>query len=434
MEAVWEDMSERKRGLEGYGKAIVPHVTEFQDCRDGLIIEFYDGAKELVHTYKDEGNRMKVRIKIFDTPKEVAIWSLIGVDEDNWWQRFAPGLDGMTEFDPGDYYVPQRQMNILCTGRLDDDAMYDYLADAFHNRQKDSKNSAVFVGAGVLRGTSWLDKKIVRSNQKIEFRTDYPWGEVVQRIALAAAKSGTQVIVEVPPEAQVVDAKQYRLLSNKELWRHNVIDGCSHGQRLLVHDCESVLCVKYCNKKWEFFSANTAMEPKPTDVCKAKHNHACEQDYSDRGNKEVRTSQVSRRLLQVLSFKEGDGRLISMPVKKPKTGVGGIIVHFGHDVPDNRKGDNGRMRVLHVEPPKTVAQETELVAKIKKLSNGKPLTPVLFTASLLRSGGGHSLKTASVVGGEHSLMRKLSEFRGILKLLKRLIKRFCESPHVYFFT
>ena len=140
-----------------------------------------------------------------------------------------------------------------------------------------------------------------------------------------------------------------------------------------IYDHENLPCVKYCNKKWEFFSANTAMEQKPTDVCKAKHNHACEQDYSDRSSKEVRTSQVPRRLLQVLSFKEGDGRMIPMPVKKPKNGTSGVIVHFGHDVPGDRKGNNGHMHVLNVEPPKTVAQETELVAKIKKLSHGKPL-------------------------------------------------------------
>ena len=31
IEEVWEDMSQKMRELEGYGKAIVPHVTEFQD-------------------------------------------------------------------------------------------------------------------------------------------------------------------------------------------------------------------------------------------------------------------------------------------------------------------------------------------------------------------------------------------------------------------
>ena len=56
-------------------QAIVPHVTEFQDCKDGLIIEFYDIVKKLVHTYKDARNKLGVRIKIFDTPKEVAIWT-----------------------------------------------------------------------------------------------------------------------------------------------------------------------------------------------------------------------------------------------------------------------------------------------------------------------------------------------------------------------
>ena len=227
--------------------------------------------------------------------------------------------------------------------------------------------AAVFVGAGVLGGTSWIDKHVKKSSQKVEFRTEYPWGEVVQRIALAAAKSGTQVIIEVPPEAQVAGTKQYRLLSNKELWRHNVIDGCSHGQRLLVRDPENQPCVKYCNKKWEFFSADTAMEHKLSDACKAKHNHACEQDYSDLSGKEVRTSQISRRLLRALSFKEGDGRLISMPAKKPKSGCDGVVVYFGHDRTDDRKGLSRQVDVLHVEPPKTVAQQTEVVAKIKKL-------------------------------------------------------------------
>ena len=54
IEEVWEDMSQKMRELEG------------------LVIEFYDNTKELVHTYKDEGNILGVKIKIFDTPKEVA--------------------------------------------------------------------------------------------------------------------------------------------------------------------------------------------------------------------------------------------------------------------------------------------------------------------------------------------------------------------------
>ena len=36
------------------------------------------------------------------------------------------------------------------------------------------------------------------------------------------------------------------------------------------------------------------------------------------------------------------------------------------------------------------------------------------------------------MGGESSSVGELNEFRGILRLLKRLMKRFCESPHVYF--
>ena len=312
--------------------------------------------------------------------------------------------------DPDQHYVPQARMNILCTGRQADDAMCDYLADVFHNKQKESENSAVFVGAGVLGGTSWIDKRIQESSQKIDFRTEYLWGEVVQRIALAAAKSGTQVIVEVPPEAQIAGTKQYSLLLNKELWKHNVIDGCSHGPRFLVRDSENQPCVKYCDRKWEFFSTNTAMEHKPSDVCKAKHEHACEQDYSDLRGKEVRTSQISRRLLRALSFKEGDGRLISMPARKPKSGCDGVVVQFGHNFSDNRKGLSRQLHVLNIEPPKTVAQETDLVAKIKKLSTNEPSTPVLFAASLSRPGGGQGPKAASLVRDECSSVGKLNEF------------------------
>ena len=350
IEEVWEDMSRKMRELEGYGSAIVPHITEFQDCKDGLIIEFYNDAKKLVHRYKDEGNKMGVRIKIFDTPKEVAIWTLVGVNEDNWWQQYAPGLGDALEPEPDQHYVPEARMNILCTGRQADDAMCEYLADVFHNKQKGFHNSAVFVGAGVLRGTSWIDKHIKKSDRKIQFRTEYPWGEVVQRIALAAAKSGTQVIVEIPPEAQVAGTKQYGHLLNKELWKHNVIDdGCSHGQRLLVRDSENLSLVKYCDRRWEFFSANTAMEPKPNDVCKAKHEHACEQDYSDLRTKEVRTSQISRRLLRSLSFAEGDGKLISMPARKPKSRCDGVVVQFGHTSSDNSKGPSRHLHVLSLE-------------------------------------------------------------------------------------
>ena len=65
IEEVWEDRPQKMREREGYGKAIVPHVTELQDCKNGLVIEFYDSAKDLVHVYKDEGNRLQLQILIF---------------------------------------------------------------------------------------------------------------------------------------------------------------------------------------------------------------------------------------------------------------------------------------------------------------------------------------------------------------------------------
>ena len=82
----------------------------------------------------------------------------------------------------------------------------------------------------------------------------------------------------------------------------------------------------------------------------------------------MRTSQISRRLLRALSFIEGDGRLISMPAKKPKMRCEGVVVQFGYNTSDEPKGLSRQLQVLNVEPPiKSVAQETDLVARTKKL-------------------------------------------------------------------
>ena len=91
---------------------------------------------------------------------------------------------------------------MLCTGRQVDDAKCVYLADVQKSRQPRQ--------LGDLRrcrdawgGTSWLDCRIVENFAKVNFSTDYPYWEVVQRLAFTAATSGTQAIVEVPPESQI---------------------------------------------------------------------------------------------------------------------------------------------------------------------------------------------------------------------------------------
>ena len=115
----------------------------------------------------------------------------------------------MKEFAPGPHYDPSAQVNVLCAGKQVDDAMCSYLFDVAKSRQQTS-DSVIFIGAGVLGRSSWLDCQIVENCEKIEFRTDYPWGEVVQRIVRKASQWKTQVIVEVPPEAQVQQTKQYK--------------------------------------------------------------------------------------------------------------------------------------------------------------------------------------------------------------------------------
>ena len=108
------------------------------------------------------------------------MWTAIGVDEDNWWNEYAPGLDCMKEFAPGPHYDPSAQVNVLCTGKQVDDAMCSDLFAVAESRQRTS-NSVIFIGAGVLGRSSWLDRQVVENFEKVEFRTDYPRGEVVQR-------------------------------------------------------------------------------------------------------------------------------------------------------------------------------------------------------------------------------------------------------------
>ena len=132
-------------------------------------------------------------------------------------------------------------MNVLCTGKRVDDAMCSYLFAVAEFRQRTS-NSVIFIGAGVL---GWLDRQVVENFEKVEFRTDYPWGEVVQRIARKASQRKTQVIVEVPPEAQVHQTKQYQMLSEDEAWTSIKIDGCTHGQRMVIPGPTGIHTVGY---------------------------------------------------------------------------------------------------------------------------------------------------------------------------------------------
>ena len=105
---IWQ---KKKREMQGHGEAIVPHLVEFQENTNpkdsGLIIQFHDSDGELVHTYKDPSREFKYRIIIKDAPKKTTVWTVIGVDEDNWWNEYAPGMDCMREFSPGPVLRPE---------------------------------------------------------------------------------------------------------------------------------------------------------------------------------------------------------------------------------------------------------------------------------------------------------------------------------------
>eukprot|EP00439_Symbiodinium_sp_Y106_P029133 s2789_g3.t1 len=231
IEDVWEHMAQKRRELQGHGEAILPHLIEFQENnKDGLVIQFHDYDGGLVHTYRDPSSEFKYKIIFKDAPKQTTVWTVIGVDEDNWWNEYAPGKDCMKEFAPGPYYDPSAQVNVLCAGKQVDDAMCSYVCDVARTRQQ-NPNSVIFIGAGVLGRSSWLDCQIVENFEKT---TDNFFGEIVQKFARRAASWGTQVIVEVPPKAQLHGTKQYKLLSDDDVWTSAKIDGCTHGQRFLM--------------------------------------------------------------------------------------------------------------------------------------------------------------------------------------------------------
>ena len=312
--------------------------------------------------------------------------------------------------------------------------MCSYLYDVMTSRQQTS-NSVIFIGAGVLGGSSWLNRQVVENFEKVAFRTDYPWGEVVQRIACRAAQGKTQVIVEVPLEAQNHQTKQYHMLLEDEKWTSVKIDGCTHGQRLVVPGPSGIHTVGYCKVEWEYFATNVKIRPKLSDKCNSNHAHVCQQTMHDHADEGCRTSQVSRRLLNALKFQApSDGRLVSMPANIPKGRIDRVVVSLdgAGDGLAETEGTKGCARIRCREPVCTCTHEDELVQKLRKACRGDLRTPVLFVASLLRSGERPEGVGGSCVGGEAPSGGKYKRFRSVLKSLKRLLKKCAEFSNVYF--
>ena len=46
----------------------------------------------MVHSYTDKHSEFRLKVMIVDAPKDVTTWSLIGVDDDNWWNEFPQRL------------------------------------------------------------------------------------------------------------------------------------------------------------------------------------------------------------------------------------------------------------------------------------------------------------------------------------------------------
>ena len=178
----------------------------------------------------------------------------------------------------------------------------------------------------------------------------------------------------------------YQMLSEDEAWTSIKIDGCTHGQRMVIPGATGIHTVGYCKVGWEYFAANVKIWPKMSDRCRSGHEHVCQQSVQDHADKGCRTSQVSRRLLNALKFlAPSDGRLVSMPASIPKGRIDRVVVSLdgaggGFAEP---KDAQGCARTQCREP-----SEDELIQKIRKSCRDDPRTPVLFVASLSRSGEG----------------------------------------------
>ena len=67
--------------------------STFRKTRTAWYPSFYDSDKNMVHSYTDKHSEFRLKVMIVDAPKDVTTWSLIGVDDDNWWNEFPPGKD-----------------------------------------------------------------------------------------------------------------------------------------------------------------------------------------------------------------------------------------------------------------------------------------------------------------------------------------------------
>ena len=262
-----------------------------------------------------------------------------------------------------------------------------------------------------------------------------PGGRSSKALRTKIVQKGIQVIVEVLPEAQIRRTKQYKMLSEDENWASVKIDGCTHGQRLIVPGPGGIHAMGYCKVEWEYFAANVKLRPKLSDRCSAKHTHICQQTIHDHADKGYRTGQVSRRLLNALQFRApSDGRLVSIPANIPKGRIDRVVVNLdgAGDGFAEPNGTKGCARIQCREPMSTCSQEDELVKKLKSACRGELRTPVLFVASLLRSGERPKKVEGSGVGGDSLPGGKYKRFRSVLKSLKRLLRKCAEFSNIYF--
>ena len=351
------------------------------------------------------------------------VWLLVGLEEDNWWQTYAPP-----------------DVNIVCVPEADARGAYQYCKDIIKWSFKDLRN-VLFIGAGALNRASWLDADPRERFYEDRGVVDYPWGEVID-LVFEARKKGATTIVEVPDKPKFRKSAQYKNIVDCMKWERFTIADCCHGRRICVPQGSGAPNIMYVNEATEFLIHGLKAPENMKGVCGMQHHHASREAVETHGDGYgKRTSKVSRLLLKMLSERDAkveDPKACSSVEKLP-SGKDRMIIEFccSKDSSLGKSSSATRgahvMRVHEALQAQTKACESNILKEAERFRKSNPNCPILVFASLPCTGGSNWIKVNEVGGETEKGKEHRKKFRDLLKALKRLLRKLAVfSPKIAF--
>ena len=351
------------------------------------------------------------------------VWLLVGLEEDNWWQTYAPP-----------------DVNVICVPEADARGAYQYCKDIIKWSFKDLRN-VLFIGAGALNRASWLDVDPRERFYEDRGVVDYPWGEVID-LVFEARKKGATTIVEVPDKPKFRKSAQYKNIVDCMKWERFTIADCCHGRRICVPQGSGAPNIVYVNEATEFLIHGLKAPENVKGVCGMQHHHASREAVETHGDGcGKRTSKVSRLLLKMLSERDtkvGDPKACSSVEKLP-SGKDRMIIEFccSKDSSLGKSSNATRgahvMRVHEALQAQTKACESNILKEAERFRKSNPKCPILVFASLPCTGGSNWIKVNEMGGETEKGKEHRKKFRDLLKALKRLLRKLAVfSPKIAF--